>query len=323
VNVIGFQGVIESGSESLSANVSRRTLLGKIAAAAAVALTGGIALAATAWADASFMKTTSALNLRSGPGPRRRVLLVIPEATVVSYEGQSKYGYHKVGYQGTVGWAYADYLVDADEGETEVPVPVGTTTTTDTVNFRNGPSTSSRVIQVLKPGTTVDIFDIYENGFRKVGFAQVAGWIHTDFLASDNGGGSDDPTPVGTARTNDSVNFRSGPSTSARVIQVLPKNTKIDVFDVWENGFRKVRYGQIMGWVHGDYIGGQSGPLGGYVIATSAVNLREEANTSSRILAVMPEGGRAFRGDVIANNFLNVTYKGNNGWAYKDYLVNE
>jgi uncharacterized protein YraI len=322
VHTEDFQSVIESGFESLSGNVSRRTLLGKVAAAAAVALTGGLAVAATALADASFMKTTSALNLRSGPGPRRRVLLVIPEATVVSYEGQSKNGYHKVGYQGTVGWAYADYLVDAGEGETEVPVPVGTTTTTDTVNFRNGPSTSASVYRVLPAGTTVDIFDVYENGFRMVGFAQVEGWIHTDFLASDNGG-SEVPTPVGTARVNDSVNFRSGPSTSAKVIQVLPKNTRIDVFDVWENGFRMVGYAQVVGWVYGDYIGGQSGPLGGYVIATSAVNLREEANTSSRILAVIPEGGRAFRGDEIANNFLNVTYNGNNGWAYMDYLRNE
>src|SRR5215207_7635705 len=176
-----FQDVIESGSTSLSVNVSRRTLLKKIGVAGAAALAGGLALTGVTRADTSFLRTTSALNLRTGPGPRRRVLVVLPKDALVAYLGQSKYGYHKVRYQNTIGWAYADYLVEGDAGGEE-PVPVGTTTTTDTVNFRNGPSTSSRVIQVLKPGTTVDIFDVYENGFRKVGFAQVAGWIHTDFL---------------------------------------------------------------------------------------------------------------------------------------------
>ena len=329
MNARVFQGVIDSGLDNsvgkgsgvLSAHVSRRTVLGQIVAAAA-ALTGGLALAGTARADASFMKTTSDLNLRSGPGPRRRVLRVIPDGAVVSFEGQSKYGYHKVGYQGTVGWAYAEYLVDADEGETEVPVPVGTTTTTDTVNFRQGPKTTSKVFMVLPAGTTVDIFDVYDNGFRMVGYTQISGWIHTAYLASD-GGQTEVPVPVGTARTNDSVNFRNGPSTSAKVIRVLPANTKVDVFDVWENGFRMVGHAQVTGWVHGDFIGGQSGPLGGYVIATSAVNLREEASTSSRILAVIPEGGRAFRGDVIANGFLGVTYNGISGWAHMDYLESE
>jgi uncharacterized protein YgiM (DUF1202 family) len=60
--------------------------------------------------------------------------------------------------------------------------------------------------------------------------------------------------------------------------------------------------------------------LGGYVVTTTALNLREEANATSRVLAVMPKGAKAFRGDVIANGFLGVTYKGISGWAHMDYL---
>jgi uncharacterized protein YraI len=249
VNVLNL---VDSGTDQMASDLSRRGLLRKMVGAAAVAVAGGAALKIGGVGAAStFLKTTSALNLRTGPGPRRRIMLVIPNKTVVSYLGQSKYGYHKVSYQGTDGWAHADYLVDSDDG------------------------------------------------------------------------GNEGEAPVGTARTTDTVNFRNGPSTSARVIRVLPPNTKVDVFDVWENGFRMVGYAQVTGWIYADYLGDQSGPLGGYVRTTTALNLREEPNTRSRILALMPKGTRVARGDEVANGFVAVTYKGIFGWAHMDYLVSE
>jgi len=248
VNVLKL---VDAGSGQLNTELSRRGLLRKLAGATAVAFAGVTALKINgAVAASSFMKTTSALNLRTGPGPRRRVMLVIPSNTVVSYLRESKYGYYKVRYESTVGWAHADFLEETDAGE-EIPVPVGT------------------------------------------------------------------------ARTNDTVNFRNGPSTSARVIQVLPPNTKVDVFDIWRNGFRMVGYAQVTGWIYADFLGVQSGPLGGYVRTTTTLNLREEPNTSSRILAVMPKNAQAFRGDQIANGFLGITYNGIFGWAHMDYLVSE
>jgi uncharacterized protein YgiM (DUF1202 family) len=241
---------VESGSDLLSAGITRRQLLRKMAGVGAFAAAGGLGLvlkAGSASADTGFYRTTSALNLRTGPGIRRRIILVIPDKAMVTSLGQSKYGYRKVAYQGTEGWAHGDFLEVTNGGSTEVPERIGFGQTTDSVNFRNGPSTSARVYQVLKAGTTVDVFDAEENGFRMVGYAQVVGWIHSDYLS------------VG-------------------------------------------------------------GPLGGYVRTTAALNLREEPNTSSRVLALMPRGATAFRGDVIANGFLGITYNGIFGWAHMDYL---
>jgi uncharacterized protein YraI len=242
---------VESGSGLLAAGISRRQLLKRMAGVGAFAAVGGLGLALkTGLAladDTGFYRTTSSLNLRTGPGPRRRVILVIPNNAMVTSLGQSKYGYRKVSYQGTEGWAHGDYLDETNGGSTDVPVPVGLGQTTDSVNFRNGPSMSARVFQVLKAGTTVDVFDIEENGFRMVGFANIQGWVHSDYLSL-------------------------------------------------------------------------GGPLGGYVRTTAALNLREEPSTSSRVLAVMPKGATAFRGDVIANGFIGVTYNGIFGWAHMDYL---
>lgn len=51
-----------------------------------------------------------ALNLRSGPGTDYSVLLVMPDAAVVSLDGGNENGFYEVTYNGTSGWAYSAYL---------------------------------------------------------------------------------------------------------------------------------------------------------------------------------------------------------------------
>jgi rare lipoprotein A len=231
--------------------MSRRQVLRAVAGVGAIAAAGGLGLALNSGSvladDTVYYRVTSAVNLRTGPGTKRRILRVIPAQSIVASLNQSKYGFRKVLHDGTEGWAHADFLEEVDGGSVVVPVPVGHAKTTDDVNFRSGPSTTARVIQVLKAGTTVEVFDVNDNDFRMVGYANTQGWVHNGYL------------------------------------------------DV-------------------------GGPLGGYAVTTTALNLREEPNMSSKVLAVMPKGATVFRGDVIANDFLGVTYNGISGWAHTDFL---
>jgi uncharacterized protein YraI len=236
------------GNSVLATTIDRRTLLRRIGGIGLAAALGIAVTAREASAATGYLRTTSALKLRTGPGTGRKVMAIMPAGTVVQSLEKSKNGFLYVSYQGTNGWAHGDFLESANGDGYEVPVPVGTARTTDAVNFRRSPSPSASVIRVLPAGTTVETFDLSENGYRMVGYAQTSGWIHAD------------------------------------------------------------------------YLGDAGGPLGGYVVTTSALNLREEANMTSRVLAVMPKGAKAFRGDVIANDFLGVTYNGISGWAHKDYL---
>jgi uncharacterized protein YraI len=54
--------------------------------------------------------TTSALNLRSAPSTSASIILVMPAGAGVDLTGDSDSGFLGVIYQGTRGWAYADYL---------------------------------------------------------------------------------------------------------------------------------------------------------------------------------------------------------------------
>jgi uncharacterized protein YraI len=207
------------GNSVLATTIDRRTLLRRIGGIGLAAALGIAVTAREASAATGYLRTTSALKLRTGPGTGRKVMAIMPAGTVVQSLEKSKNGFLYVSYQGTNGWAHGDFLESANGDGYEVPA-----------------------------GTTVETFDLSENGYRMVGYAQTSGWIHAD------------------------------------------------------------------------YLGDAGGPLGGYVVTTSALNLREEANMTSRVLAVMPKGAKAFRGDVIANDFLGVTYNGISGWAHKDYL---
>ncbi len=58
-------------------------------------------------------KTTAALNLRSGPGTSYSVMAVMPAGTIVAHAGASKNGFFQVVFNGTYGWASAEYLTPA------------------------------------------------------------------------------------------------------------------------------------------------------------------------------------------------------------------
>lgn len=189
---------------------------------------------------------------------------------------------------------------------------------TSRVNLRKNSNTSSQVLTVIPTGAQVLSLNKEKNGFRAVAYNGYRGWAHGDYLELMDG--NDHGGAVGSLKTTSSVNFRREPSTSAAIIQVVPGGKVVDDFGVTQNGFRKVGYAQTVGWIHSDYLTEVGGPLGGWVVTTTRLNLRAEPSTTAKVLLVMPEGAKAFRGDVIASGFLQVTYNGTQGWAHQDYL---
>jgi D-alanyl-D-alanine carboxypeptidase len=125
-----------------------------------------------------FYRTTAALNLRTGPGPRRRVLLVIPANAVVTGLGGAKYGYRQVVYNGTTGWAFEAYLV-LEGGDSPAP---GTLVTTAPLNLRAEPSLSARVLLVMPSGATVTPTGKGSGQFAQVVYRGTTGWAATAYL---------------------------------------------------------------------------------------------------------------------------------------------
>ena len=141
------------------------------------------------------------------------------------------------------------------------------------------------------------------------------------------------------AHTNgDGVNFRTSTSFSSDVIKVLPDGTTVKVLDGPQDAagihWYHVDYDGAQGWIDSDYLAQSgSGGSGGdtAVSGTLTVNgtngdgLRLRESPGGAVLTVMPEGASVTvvgpdKNDGSGAPWANVTYKGTNGFASREYL---
>jgi uncharacterized protein YraI len=163
--------------------LTRRHVLGKalgLGAVAVAASVAGTAAAATVEDEQVFVATT-ALNLRTGPSTRHRVILVMPKYAQVKVYESLENGFLYVNYKGQDGWAHRDYLVRA--GDPIGPPVIGNAVTTARVNLRSGPSTGHRVLAVLSKGESIRITAKVQNGFRYIyRHSAPPGWVSDAYL---------------------------------------------------------------------------------------------------------------------------------------------
>ena len=124
---------------------------------------------------------------------------------------------------------------------------------------------------------------------------------------------------IGTVRTTSgNLNLRSGPGTNFAVISSLPNGTPLTVTGE-QNGWYSVRtYGGTNGWVSSDFI--TITPRQGTVTTTGGnLNLRAQPNTTSQVLASIPNGTSLTITDV-SGNFFQTNFGGRTGWVSRDFI---
>jgi uncharacterized protein YraI len=240
-----------AASTAMGRPMNRRHLLKLIGIGTAAVAVGVAGVAENAGAQSyTQYKTTTALNLRSGPATTYSVIKVIPAGGVVTYAGVSQNGFYKVGYGDAYGWAHKDYLAPVSGGTGSDPVMLGSASTTTAVNLRSGPSTSHQVLRVVAAGASVQISSTVQSGFRYVIHNGLAGWIADQYLSA---GGSDDQG--GNYRTTTTaLNLRAEPSTSAKVLTVMPAGARVQMLHTGVGSFANVNYNGMQGWAHLDYL---------------------------------------------------------------------
>lgn len=149
-----------------------------------------------------------ALNLRTGPGLDYSVLTVMPDAAEVSLTGEYGNGFLGVVYNGTAGYAWADFLATGGApapAAPESPAPsadevtiTGSAVITEALNLRSGPSTDTWVQAVMPAGAEVGLTGEVTNGFYGLVYNGMVGYGHGDWI-SVGGGAEPAPTPEPTA----------------------------------------------------------------------------------------------------------------------------
>ncbi|MBA2247082.1 MAG: SH3 domain-containing protein [Chloroflexia bacterium] len=318
---------------------------------------GGLATRPAA-ADAAGATTTSALNLRSGPGTANTVLLVIPSGAAVEVTGAAQAGFFPVTYRGTSGFASASFLTIGGGGGSAVTSggPTGIRYVVDgSLNFRSGPSTSDGVLAVLRAGSAVQLTGEQANGFARVTFNGATGWAFAQFLSTTGGSGTGTGTPaasdgvaVGDSVTgsatvvNGPLNQRRGPGTTFAVIRVLPNGAVVEVMGGAQSGFLPIRSNGVKGWASAMYlstggaatpspspalppVSGAPVPVGStvtdYKITTAAINVRSGPAMTYGLVTTLPPGTKVDIMGSASGAYLPVRWARFTGWAISDRLV--
>ena len=123
--------------------------------------------------------------------------------------------------------------------------------------------------------------------------------------------------------TASSLNFRTGPSTSYSIINVLMNGQKVEYIST-SGSWLKVKYNGVTGYVHGDYVtkGTTDNSTTGttkYVNTTSGLNVRSGAGTSYSKL-----GKLEYKEKVTvlstSNGWSKINYNGKTGYVDSSYL---
>lgn len=291
-------------------------------------------------------RVTEPLNLRSGPSASNPVIVVMPAGANVVITGQSTNNYLAITWDSYSGFAHRDWITTSGPFPAPAPdVPVtGTAVTTDALNMRTGAGLTFSVVVVIPRGATVQLTGKSANGFYNVSWSGRTGWASAEYLRVATGSPpapttpvptpqpTQPPTPVptappvvvttGTGTTTDSLNMRSGPSTSQPVIAVIPNRARVDLTGQVSGHFRQVVYNGRTGWAHGDWITideATTRPTSSARV-TSALNLRSGPATTYSVVVVMPAGATVILTGQESNGFHSVDYNGVKGWAFTTYL---
>lgn len=288
--------------------------------------------------------TTDQLNMRSGPSLSDSVITVIPLGAQVTLTGQESNGFRSIAYNGRTGWAFSTYLAIAQTPAS----PSTAATTTDSLNLRTGPGTSYPVMVVMPAGAQVTLTGQSSNGFRSLTYSGFSGWASASYLQVQGTTPQNPPvqpmTPAaGTATTTDALNLRAGAGTSFTVITVMPRGATVTLTGQSANGFYQLSWNGQTGWASGQYLNlGSATPVtppptqpvptlppvtqppaspSGTAVTTDSLNLRAGPSTIERVITVMPAQSRVALTGRSQNNYLELSYNGQPGWAHRDYLA--
>lgn len=89
--------------------------------------------------------------------------------------------------------------------------------------------------------------------------------------------------------TENNVNFRSSPDTSAKILDQLTKGTKVSILGS-EDDWYKVSYNDASGWINEQFLTVRDEKIAVGAVTENNVNVRSKPNTSSEVMTKLDKG---------------------------------
>nr|WP_304653869.1 SH3 domain-containing protein [Nesterenkonia sp. DZ6] len=272
-------------------------------------------------------RTTAALNGRSGPGTNYAVLQGLTSGTTVTVTATHG-GWMKFTRNGQSVWSHSDFL---DEVVAPTVAASGTYKVKSGVSLRarSGASTSSSIVKVLDPGTTVSVTGRSGDWFSYRDGSQTL-WLQGSFLDQvSSASASNTVSASGTYRVKSGVSLRarSGASTSSSIVKVLNPGTQVSI--TGRNGiWVSYRDGSQTLWLQESFLDQVSSASASNTVSASgtyrvksgvSLRARSGASTSSSIVKVLNPGTQV---SITGRNGIWVSYRDGSQtlWLQESFL---
>jgi len=179
--------------------------------------------------------------------------------------------------------------------------------TAECLNVRQDPSTSATVIGQILKYTDIKIND-YSDDWYNITYGDLTGWVFGDYVSikeasvSSADQSSKPAEPVGEENKKTGVvtaavlNVREGAGTSSKVVAQLENGMEVQVFEEDntkdESGWYKVKYGNINGWVSGEYISFKNEPIDEGTVNVGVANVRGGPSLNADVVAQLKSGNK-------------------------------
>lgn len=209
-------------------------------------------------ANASSYKTTSNLNLRTGPSTNHKSVLTIPRNANIEYLGESGLWYN-VKYNNKQGYVSNEFV--SKTGSVGNSASTGTKySTTSNLNLRASTTTNSKKLTMIPKGKSVSLISKHGEWF-KVQYGSTQGYVNSSYLSGVASTPATPAKPQAPApqasgakyTTTSNLNLRTGTSTNSSKILMIPKGQSVSLISKHGEWY-KVQYGSTQGFVTSQFL---------------------------------------------------------------------
>jgi uncharacterized protein YgiM (DUF1202 family) len=197
----------------------------------------------------SVKVTTTALNLRTGPGLSYRVIKVLKGGARVTMTGKTALGWAQLVNGTSTGWSSMQYLVSSMYGR---PAIIGKRVATADLDIRTTSGADSRTVAEIKKGTALSVTGAIQNGRAQSIYQGSIRWVTARYLTKLT---SNLPSPprlpkiTGTRYATAALNIRSTYTDRYRLITEVPRGTELKITGVVKNGRMQIIFDKAVRWV--------------------------------------------------------------------------
>ena len=255
------------------------------------------------------LTTIQQTNIRIGTGLDYAILTRVETGTKLIKVATHGDWYEVILPDKTVG--YVHYSVFSKDG---IAPEKGKLYTIRASNVRSDPDSTSKRITRLASGTVVSKLDQKENWTYVKLKSGIIGWIFSPLLASR----TTEIKPVdvtveyGFLKTVNDFNIRSGPGETYKIITKIPEDQQLKKIGSHKNWYKVQLNDKQSGWIRDDIV---ENVIVGKLITISPTEVKEKADSKSRVLEKLSTGTVLNPGEKVGDWFAITTPSRQGGWV--------